>query len=86
MAYTGKQTSNSQSSIQKSLERTVSQEQTPNCPYTRSKCVNYNPLKKRGNCQSHGNSHSKSVRCTSLPYFVPDGWKVAILKGGRLYV
>ena len=84
MGCTGKEISRLQSKIK--LKRSDSQEQIPNCPYTRSKCVRYNPLKKCGICQNHANSNAKSVRCNSLPSFVVDGWHVSVLKGGRLHV
>jgi hypothetical protein len=84
MGYTDSEISKLQSKIK--LEGAISQEQIPNCPYTRSKCVRYNSLKKCGICQSHANSNAKSIRCSSLPSFVVDGWHVAILKGGRLCV
>jgi hypothetical protein len=88
MSYTGKEISKLQTaytSIDK-LEGADSQEQAPNCPYTRLKCIRYNPSKKQGVCQNHANTYVKSVRCTSLPAFVSDGWHLAVLKGGRLHV
>jgi hypothetical protein len=62
------------------------QYQIPKCPYTRLKCVRFNPVEKRGVCQNHANSNAKSIRCSSLPSFVADGWHFAVLKGGRLHV
>jgi hypothetical protein len=83
MSYVHRQSSNLQT---KRLERAEPQNLLPNCPYTHSKCIRYNPLKQRGICQNHANSNAKSVRCTALPFFVSDGWHVAVLKGGRLHV
>lgn len=68
------------------LEKSDAQDQIPYCPYTHIKCVRYNPLKQRGVCQNHANSNAKSERCIALPYFISDGWHVAVLKGGRLHV
>ena len=64
----------------------IRQNSVPNCPYTHSKCVRYNPYKQRGICQNHGNKNAKSIRCPSLPYFISNGWRIAVLKGGRLHV
>ena len=83
MAYTGKEKSNLQ---YKEFERADAQNSVPNCPYTHSKCVRYNPYKQRGICQNHGNKNAKSIRCPSLPYFISNGWRIAVLKGGRLHV
>jgi hypothetical protein len=88
MAYTGKEISRLQESnisISK-LERADSQDQIPNCPYTRLECIRYNPVKKHGTCQNHANTYAKSVRCSSLPSWVSNGWHLAVLKGGRLHV
>jgi hypothetical protein len=58
----------------------------PNCPYTHESCTRYDPVLKYGVCQTHANRHHKSVRCRWLPSWVSDGWHLAVLRGGRLYV
>lgn len=56
----------------------------PNCPYMRLRCRHYNFVSQCGVCQSHGNSGS--VRCSWLPSWIPNGYRVAKLRGGHLRV
>lgn len=58
----------------------------PLCPYNRLECVNYNLVFEHGVCQTHTNRHHKSVRCSRLPSWVPNGWHLAKMQGGRLHV
>jgi len=59
----------------------------PDCPYRRLGCLKYDSVLKRAVCQGKGNQYS-AMRCCWLPSWVKpkDGFKVAVLRGGRLYV
>ena len=61
-------------------------EKVPNCPYTRLKCIKYDSVLERAVCQSKGNQYSKVIRCCLLPLWIPNGFHLVILRGGRLYV
>lgn len=58
----------------------------PPCPYSLKTCENFDTVLQRGVCQSHGNRYSKSIRCSSLPRWVKDGFHIAVLRGGHLCV
>ena len=68
------------------LENSKLCSKAPNCPYTHLGCIKYDHVLKHGVCQPHANKHHKSVRCCWLPSWVPDGWHLAVLRGGQLYV
>lgn len=52
----------------------------PACPYMQLRCLKYNPILKYAVCVS------QCGRCCWLPSWVSDGYHVAKLRGGRLYV
>ena len=60
--------------------------QIPNCPYNRKGCINYNSVLGRAVCQSKGNKYQRIIRCESLPFWIPNGLHIAVLRGGRLHV
>jgi hypothetical protein len=58
----------------------------PLCPYKHVECIKYNLFLEYGVCQTHTNRHHKSIRCCWLPSWVPNGWHLAKMRGGRLHV
>jgi len=68
------------------MEKTIETQKIPDCPYRRQGCINYNPVFERAVCQSKGNKYSRIIRCELLPFWIPNGLHIAVLKGGRLHV